>query len=457
VSKRFYFISFLLLCFLSCKKENDGIPTAEEILTEIPSIRDVDFSYSFENIIFNYNLKAGDIEKFDFLDISKANYVERVGMELAQSKELRMKYPSTLDRSQLIFDVQFRPKVIYKDLKTGASLALNDVISDKVPFEAKIQESTVFIGKSLLSIAGTVFGFKIRGDTVYLELYKMTSGTSASIIDESENQSKVGIPIKQFFGDSKDNFWYLFNLRFVLTKDANLNCLEVENIQTGAKIKAWGKSKVQSNGCQWGYGFIRSEQDKLVRVQNVIYRSLDLISPKILFLGHSFIEGNSLGNTLEGFNARYAVLIKEKLNGSAVISGMGGATSQNILDRLKMDMEPFFPKYVVIDCIANERSFDLWRGNMLKLIKAVENKGAIPILVTGAPRLGYENIIREANNFIRNTAGYKYLDLNDVVAVNKSVTDWKPDFSLNDLVHPSVLGHKEIANRFFRDFQEVLE
>src|SRR5690606_15722625 len=114
VSKRFYFISFLLLCFLSCKKENDGIPTAEEILTEIPSIRDVDFSYSFENIIFNYNLKAGDIEKFDFLDISKANYVERVGMELAQSKELRMKYPSTLDRSQLIFDVQFRPKVIYK-------------------------------------------------------------------------------------------------------------------------------------------------------------------------------------------------------------------------------------------------------------------------------------------------------------------------------------------------------
>lgn len=159
-------------------------------------------------------------------------------------------------------------------------------------------------------------------------------------------------------------------------------------------------------------------------------------------MGHSFIEGNSLGATLKGFDARYAILIKEKLGGNAVISGMGGATTSDVLQRLKMDLEPFNPKYVLIDCIANERSFDSWRNNTLKLIKAIEDKKSIPILVTGAPRLGYEQVIKQANDFIRNNSGYKFLDLNDVVSISKSIIDWKADYAMADFVHPSVLAHQ---------------
>src|SRR5690606_11081740 len=113
-----------------------------------------------------------------------------------------------------------------------------------------------------------------------------------------------------FFGDIKKNYWEKFNLRFTITKDVNLNHLTVENLQTGAKIECFGKSQKQANGCQWGYGFIRCEQPSVLKVQQFIYRSLDSLTPKILFLGHSFIEGNSLASIDGGFNLRYASILK---------------------------------------------------------------------------------------------------------------------------------------------------
>lgn len=67
----------------------------------------------------------------------------------------------------------------------------------------------------------------------------------------------------------------------------------------------------------------------------------------MLFLGHSFIEGNSLANTPEGFDARYAMIVKNKLKGKAVISEMGRAKTSDLLKRLKMDLNPFEVKCVV--------------------------------------------------------------------------------------------------------------
>lgn len=46
-----------------------------------------------------------------------------------------------------------------------------------------------------------------------------------------------------------------------------------------------------------------------------------------------------------------------------------------------------------LDCIANEQSSETWYLNTLKLIKAIEDKKSIPILVTGAPRPGYDKVI----------------------------------------------------------------
>jgi lysophospholipase L1-like esterase len=181
----------------------------------------------------------------------------------------------------------------------------------------------------------------------------------------------------------------------------------------------------------------------------MVYRSLDALNPKVLFLGHSFIEGNSLSNIFPGYKARYASLVKDALLGNAVIAGMGGAKTSHLIDVLNMDLHPFKPKYVVIDGIANETSFESWKSNMDYIIQKIRNKDAIPILVTGAPRFGYETVINQANHYIRNVYEYPYLDLNDIVAENQSSTIWKAGFSLADEVHPSIYAHQQIANKLY--------
>ncbi len=454
--------NFLLLAvfflIVSCKKdriEGEGhVEPGKGIEETILAFPEKDFDHT----IFKSDLKnLSSLSVLpDELQAGGGETITPEGVLLAASDIFRMKYPSTLDRSEVIIDIVFNPSVSYKNLHTQKEISLAEIKEKAIPFTAIMEDVTIFTGKSLMSIAGTVFGFKVINDEVSLELYKLTSGTSSSSsIDNSELTTTAHIPLKTFFGDVNENYWRKFNLRFTITKDANLNLLKVENLQTGAVISCHGKSKNQSNGCQWGYGFIRCEKTNIIKVQQFVYRSLDHLCPKVLFLGHSFIEGNSLAGTPEGFDARYASIIKTLLNGNAVIAGMGGAKTSNLISRLKMDFEPFSPKYVVIDCIANENSSAEWHKNMLDLIKTINNKKAVPILVTGSPRLGYEPVISTANNLIRNSLGCKFVDLNDLVSVNKSSAVWKPNYGMADGVHPTVMAHQEIALQFQKDVPEL--
>jgi lysophospholipase L1-like esterase len=456
-----FFQRFLLLILLfvaaGCKKEhpkNVILPEFEEVTDETHlSFPDKNFDHTL--IQSNLRNLTSLTEIPDELQLGGGETITPEGVTLAASSVFRMKHPSTLDRSEVVIDILFSPLVSYKNLQTQKEVSLSEIKAKSIPFTATMQEVTTFTGKSLMSIAGTVFGFKVTNNGVDLELYKLTSGTSSSSIDHSELTTTAHVPLEIFFGDVKENYWRKFNLRFTITKDANLNHLKVENLQTGAVISCQGKSKIQSNGCQWGYGFIRCEKPNIIKVQQFIYRSLDHLSPKVLFLGHSFIEGNSLGNTPEGFDARYAAIIRATLHGNAIIAGMGGANTSNLLSRLRMDLEPFSPKYVVIDCIANENSSVVWHTNMLALIKKIRDKNAIPILVTGSPRIGYETVITAANNLIRNSLGYQYVDLNDLVSENKSSTVWKPNYGMADGVHPTVMAHREIALQFQKDIPEL--
>ena len=448
-----FLLLIMLLVAAACKKEPAEIampPDHEEVSEEV--------NISFPDKIFDHTIIRSNLRNLNSiadipeeLQLGGRETLSPEGLALAASSVLRMKNPSALDRSEVIIDVVFHPLVSYKNLDTQKEVSLSEIKAKSIPFTATMQEVTTFTGKSLMSIAGTVFGFKVTNKGVDLELYRLTTGTSSSSIDESELTTTAHVSLEAFFGEVKENYWRKFNLRFTITKDANLNHLKVENLQTGAVISCFGKSKNQSNGCQWGYGFIRCEKSNIIKVQQLIYRSLDHLSPKVLFLGHSFIEGNSLAATPEGFDARYAAIIKALLNGNAVIAGMGGANTSNLLSRLKMDLEPFSPKYVVIDCIANENSSAIWHTNMLAIIKKIRDKNAIPILVTGSPRLGYEPVITAANNLIRNSLEQQYVDLNDLVSENKSSAIWKPHYGMADGVHPTVMAHKEIALQFQKD------
>lgn len=455
--KQLLILILILLIIIGCKKEKLNLTLSIQEFEEQEESTTLFPSDKFENIIFKSDLRGlKTLSNLpDELYTEGGETFNNEGILLKASSIFRMKYPSTLDRSQLIIDVSFTPIVKYIDENTKKEVSLKEITTHSTPFSASIENTNIFVGKSLLSIGGTVFGFKIMNKTLFLELYKITSGTTSSSIDNSETTTSTSIPLDEFFGDVKKNYWKKFNLRFTLTKDVNLNHLIVKNLQTGKTISCQGKSKNQSNGCQWGYGFIRTEQLNTINVQQFIYRSLDKLSSKVLFLGHSFIEGNSLANTPEGFNARYASIIKTSLNGNAIIAGMGGANTANLLSRIKMDLDPFSPKYVVIDCISNENSSSTWHYNTLALIKKIEEKNAIPILLTAPPRLGYEAIITTANDLIRSSMGYKFIDLNDIVSSNQSPSIWKNGYSMPDGVHPTVMAHQKISERFYIDIPEM--
>ncbi|WP_304065524.1 SGNH/GDSL hydrolase family protein [Pedobacter glucosidilyticus] len=449
-------IALLIIFSVACKKENLEVSETEDIILE-PEKELFFPDQDDQNIIFKTNLTGlssmNELPKE--LEGGGNEQVISSGILLDRSVPFKMSKPSIQDRVQFISEIVIKPNVKYLST-TNTELSLATLKNNKIPFKAKLEDITIYTGKSLFGIAGTVFGLKITSSGVYVELYRLTSSSISSSRDDAVVGSKSEtIPITEFFGDVKQNYWESFNLRLTITKDVNFNHIKIENLQTGAVLTCEGRSNLQSNGCMWGYGFIRAESNQKTIIQKVVYRSLDTLNPEILFLGHSFIEGNSLSNIFPGYKARYASLIKDALSGNAVIAGMGGAKTNHLINVLDMDLYPFTPKYVVVDGIANETSFESWKNNMDYIIQEIKKKNAVPVLVTGAPRLGYEAVINQANHYIRNVYEYPYLDLNDIVAENQSSTIWKPGFSLTDGVHPSIYAHEQIAKKFYDMMPEL--
>lgn len=230
------------------------------------------------------------------------------------------------------------------------------------------------------------------------------------------------------------------HLKLIITDDFTGNSTLISAETTFAGV-GWGKRKLE---CVKG----------LVNLIDFYNLSTQPYESKVLIIGDSFIEGNSLGNNK---NKRYSKLIKDDLKGSVFINGQGGATASNGLLWLKSYlMGLVHPQYAIVAFGMNDRDFETWKSNTLKIIDMLEKNNIKCILVTITPS-GAEvanEIHMQMNDFIRES-GYMYIDAAKACSVDNDGLTFDESLFMGDKVHPTEEAHRLIYERAKRDIPDI--
>jgi len=224
-----------------------------------------------------------------------------------------------------------------------------------------------------------------------------------------------------------------------------VNELSITDMETGAVSSIIGSVKSYQGGTQWG-SFGMMFQTGNIKVKRFIYTSEQPRNCRVLIMGHSFIEGNSLYLGNNDYDARYAALIRDSVQGGVAISGKGGATTADLITRIATDLNLYNPEFVIIDCIANDSLYSTWLNNMGVIIGAIRAKKALPILVTGPPRADRQAFIDQCNSYIR-SSGEMFIDSAKALTTNNDSVTWGSGMVMGDNVHPTIKGHIAIYER----------
>lgn len=193
-------------------------------------------------------------------------------------------------------------------------------------------------------------------------------------------------------------------------------------------------------GHMWGAPGVMFRFGK-IKVREFIYGSPFPLNPRLWIGGDSFVEGDSIYASKD---RRFAQQVFVALDGNAVISGGGGATSADLLARLPMDLGQFKPKYCLVLIGTNDEEFDKWLGNIRAIISYVKSKEAVLILGTLAPRDSRQPFLNRANAWIM-SSGYPYIDFAAALSSNRDRVTWNPAFAIGDGVHPNLAGHSAMV------------
>lgn len=210
-------------------------------------------------------------------------------------------------------------------------------------------------------------------------------------------------------------------------------------------------------GAGWGYRNYKVESG----VSVVSYNSFvnQKINPKILVIGDSYVEGNTLWNDK---TKRWCGLLKDKLNGDVFINGQGGANAYGMyLWFYNYLIDMVRPKYVIIHTYTNEpknlENFALYTDYMSIMIKHIKyTMGATPILVKAVTNASCTSeTVQAINNWI-DASGEKFFDYSECMTVNGDGVTQDTSVYLEDLIHPNEEGHRRIYEKLVCDFPELL-
>lgn len=233
-----------------------------------------------------------------------------------------------------------------------------------------------------------------------------------------------------------------FHLKLVLTDDFTGESAQIEG-DTSVAGCGWGKRKIDC---------IRGDVS-IIDFYNLSTQSYD---SKVLILGDSFIEGNSL----EGERGkRYAKLIKDELGGNAFINGQGGASSGDGITWLKSYlMDVVQPQYAIVAFGMNERNFDTWKSNTLQIIDILNNNNVTPILVTITPSDAEvaNDVHMLMNDFIRES-GYMYIDAAKACSLDCDGLTFDESLFMADKIHPTVYAHRLIFEQAKKDIPDIFK
>lgn len=193
------------------------------------------------------------------------------------------------------------------------------------------------------------------------------------------------------------------------------------------KMRAWGGVAFQSLGGQF-------------RLWEMSQKTLVDEHFDFLLIGDSFIE---VASTLIPSNAGFAYLVRKELGTKCSASGRGGATTRELLQRIKADGDVGNYKFVFLQIGANDSisetiTVDIFKNNLLNIIDYFIERGVEPVLTTIPIRTDTDNtnFITKVNPWIK-SLGYKFVDEYNIVS-GENV--------LSDGIHPSENGNICIFN-----------
>jgi hypothetical protein len=226
-----------------------------------------------------------------------------------------------------------------------------------------------------------------------------------------------------------------------LEKSGIYNRITITNILDLSKTVTLETNNEDDNDCyQWGRPVIIYESGQ-IQLLKVTVDAPKSPRPWLMLSGHSIIEGNSLTTSAAGFNFYNTfaqMFLREIGDYDVVISGMGGATSTDLVAR--NDEEYYRPVYHLIMIETNDVTYATWLANIQILIARVVAKGGIPILVTPPPRASNQSFLNQATAWIIGS-GYYYIDMGAASTIGNDRTTQNTTYFLSDLIHFNSLGH----------------
>ena len=216
-----------------------------------------------------------------------------------------------------------------------------------------------------------------------------------------------------------------------------------EGIGNGEVIS--GDTANEGNGSINGYAWGKLSFYALIgkmRVSNVCFGyPIDMNDVKLVVVGHSFIEGNSIPSDKD---KRFASLLCSSIGDrKTIILGQGGASVSSIKPHIDKEMKWLKDAKYVLFCIGtNDVDSQATCTGLQYIDDAATKNGIRTIWLTVPPKYGTGDNHTVINDYIR--SHFCYVEIKDVFYNNDGVLD--KNMFLSDNVHPSIEGHKRICN-----------
>lgn len=195
------------------------------------------------------------------------------------------------------------------------------------------------------------------------------------------------------------------------------------------------------NGYAWGKLSFYALIGKM-RVSNVCFGyPIDMNDVKLVVVGHSFIEGNSIPSDKD---KRFASLLCSSIGDrKTIILGQGGASVSSIKPHIDKEMKWLKDAKYVLFCIGtNDVDSQATCTGLQYIDDAATKNGIRTIWLTVPPKYGTGDNHPVINDYIR--SHFRYVEIKDVFYNNGGVLD--KNMFLSDNIHPSIEGHKRIYN-----------
>jgi lysophospholipase L1-like esterase len=195
------------------------------------------------------------------------------------------------------------------------------------------------------------------------------------------------------------------------------------------------------NGYAWGKLSFYALTGKM-KVSDVSFGyPIDINDVKLVVVGHSFIEGNSIPSDKD---KRFASLLCSSIGDrKTIILGQGGASISSIKPHIDKEMKWLKDAKYVLFCIGiNDVDSQATCTGLQYIDDAATKNGIRTIWLTVPPKYGTGDNHPVVNDYIR--SHFRYVEIKDVFYNNDGVLD--KNMFLSDNIHPSIEGHKRIYN-----------